>query len=177
MVLLVALAVHVAVYSPVFAESNLCRYPAVNVTDSSGNVIKQGKPYIITCPSPNETFQIDPGKCYDIVGGSPTEIDCTAILKDSSGNEVERRVTPSSLTTNSDELDSWLQKGINFLSLAVGLVVVMSIIIAGIQYTTAGSNASQVTAAKNRITMALLALILFGFTYTLLQWLVPGGIF
>lgn len=80
-------------------------------------------------------------------------------------------------STGSDELDRWLQRIINLLSAAVGLVIVISLIFAGIQYMTAGSNASQVAAAKNRIGMAILSLILFIFCYTLLQWLVPGGIF
>ena len=80
-------------------------------------------------------------------------------------------------TTGSDDLDFWLQRAINILSLLVGLVVVISIIFAGIQYMTAGSNSGQVAAAKQRIFMAIVALILFAFTYTLLQWLVPGGIF
>lgn len=71
----------------------------------------------------------------------------------------------------------WLQTIINLLSAMIGLVVVISLIVAGIQYMTAGSNSSQVAAAKNRISMAILALIFFGLTYALLQWLIPGGAF
>ena len=82
-----------------------------------------------------------------------------------------------SSTTGSDKLDDWLQNVINLLSVMVGLVIVVSIIIAGVQYMSAGGNSSQVAAAKNRISMAVLAFILFSFTYAIFQWLVPGGIF
>lgn len=75
------------------------------------------------------------------------------------------------------ELDKWLNNAINILSAAVGLVVVGSIIFAGIQYQTARDNASQVSAARNRIAMGVLALILYFFAYAALQWLVPGGVF
>jgi hypothetical protein len=78
--------------------------------------------------------------------------------------------------SDSPELNKWLNDIVNLLSAVVGIVIVGSIIVAGVQYTTAGSNASQVSAAKNRITMAVLSLILFLFAFTLLQWLIPGGI-
>jgi hypothetical protein len=91
--------------------------------------------------------------------------------------EAETPANTGSTTTGSPELDDWLQNVINLFSMLVGLVVVISIIFAGIQYMTAGGNASQVAAAKNRISMSVLAFILFAFTYALLQWLIPGGIF
>jgi hypothetical protein len=77
---------------------------------------------------------------------------------------------------DNDELDKLLNNGINILTALVGLVIVISMVVAGIQYQTAGDNASQVSAAKNRITMAVLSLLLFFFTYAVLQWLIPGGI-
>lgn len=84
---------------------------------------------------------------------------------------------PTGPDTGSTELNGWLLKTINLLSVMVGVVVAGSIIFAGIQYSTAGGNASQVSAAKGRITMAVLSLLLFLFAFTFLQWLVPGGIF
>lgn len=66
---------------------------------------------------------------------------------------------------------------VNFLSAGIGVVVVIMIIIGGIQYITAGDNPSAVTAAKQRIGNALLALVIFLFTFAFLQWLIPGGVF
>ena len=66
---------------------------------------------------------------------------------------------------------------INVLSGLVGVVVVMMIIIGGIQYASAGDYPQKITAAKGKITNALLALFTFIFMFAFLQWVVPGGIF
>lgn len=71
----------------------------------------------------------------------------------------------------------YLQLLINTLSALVGIVVVIVIIVAGIQWSTAGNNPQQLSAAKNRIFNAILALLVFIFMYAFLQWVVPGGIF
>ncbi len=66
---------------------------------------------------------------------------------------------------------------INTLSALVGVVVVAMIILGGIQYSAAGDNPQMVGAAKKRIFNAVLALVIFIFMFTFLQWLIPGGIF
>jgi archaellum component FlaF (FlaF/FlaG flagellin family) len=57
-----------------------------------------------------------------------------------------------------------------------GIVIVGSIIVGGIQYSSAGSDPQKVQAAKNRIKGAVIALLLFLFGYSLLNFLVPGGV-
>lgn len=69
-----------------------------------------------------------------------------------------------------------LKPVIQLLSAAVGLVVVISLIVAGIQYSSARDNPQMVAAAKNRILMSLLALVMFIFGFAVLQWLVPSGV-
>jgi hypothetical protein len=63
------------------------------------------------------------------------------------------------------------------LSALVGIVIVIMITIGGIQYAASGPDPSAVTAAKKRIMNALIALVLYIFMFSFLQWLVPGGIF
>ncbi len=65
---------------------------------------------------------------------------------------------------------------INFLSIGIGVVVTIVIIVGGIQYMTAGPNPQAVSAAKKRITNAILALLAYFLLYAFLQWVVPGGI-
>lgn len=65
----------------------------------------------------------------------------------------------------------------NVLSGIAGTVIVIMIIVGGIQYSMAGSDASKVQAAKQKIYNALIALLLFIFGFGLVQWLVPGGLF
>jgi hypothetical protein len=71
----------------------------------------------------------------------------------------------------------YLQLFINVLSALVGIIVVAMLVLGGIQYTTAGNDPQKVGAAKNRVRNAITALIMFIFMYSILQWLVPGGIF
>ncbi len=70
-----------------------------------------------------------------------------------------------------------LNKIVNVLSGLVGVVVVGTIILGGIQFATAGDKAEAVSAAKKRIVNGVLALVVFLFIFAFLQWLIPGGIF
>lgn len=65
----------------------------------------------------------------------------------------------------------------NVLGGMVGVVIVGSIIWGGIQYSAAGSDPQGVAAARKRIRNAIIALVVFIFTYAFVQWLVPGGLF
>ncbi len=66
---------------------------------------------------------------------------------------------------------------VNFLAIGVGVVVTGAIVLGGIQYSMSGEKPESVSAAKKRISNALLALLAFIFMYAFLQWLVPGGVF
>lgn len=70
-----------------------------------------------------------------------------------------------------------IQMIINFLSAGVGIIVIGVIILGGIQYSIAGDNATATAAAKQRIINGLIALAAFIFTFSLLNWLLPGGAF
>ncbi len=64
---------------------------------------------------------------------------------------------------------------IRFLTDGVGLVVIASIVFAGIQYTMAGSDPQAVSKAKKRITSSIIALIVYIFAFAIINYLVPGG--
>lgn len=89
-------------------------------------------------------------------------------------------------TTTSDSLKKCVQDNkitkdlqliVNVLSAGVGIVVIAMIIMGGIQYSIAGDNSQATTAAKQRITNALIALVAYLFIFAFLQWLIPGGLF
>lgn len=65
----------------------------------------------------------------------------------------------------------------NVLSGIAATVIVAMMIVGGIQYSAAGADPSKIQAAKQKITNALVALVLFVFGFALIQWLVPGGLF
>ena len=70
-----------------------------------------------------------------------------------------------------------IQVIVNALGAAVAVVVTISIIFGGIQYSLSGDRADEVTKAKKRISNSLVALLIFILTFTFLQWLIPGGVF
>lgn len=65
---------------------------------------------------------------------------------------------------------------INVLSVLAGIIITASIAYGGIQYSMSGSDPQKVSAAKERIRNAIIALVLFIFGYALLNYLVPGGV-
>ena len=69
-----------------------------------------------------------------------------------------------------------LTTSIKILSGLVGVVVVAMIIVGGIQYALARDNPQAVSAAKQKIINAVLALVAYLSIFAFLQWLVPGGI-
>lgn len=65
------------------------------------------------------------------------------------------------------------------VALMAGLVavfVVLSIVIAGIQYASAADDSSKVAAAKGRIQKAIIALVAYLFLLAFVKYLLPGGI-
>lgn len=63
---------------------------------------------------------------------------------------------------------------VEILSLLIGVVLVGSTIVAGIQYTTAGGDTGKVQKAKARLASNVLVLVLFMFSAAILNWLLPG---
>lgn len=64
---------------------------------------------------------------------------------------------------------------IRLLADGVGIAVVLSVVIAGIQYTMSGDDPRAVSAAKSRVVSAVTALFVFLFAYALINYFVPGG--
>ena len=93
-------------------------------------------------------------------------------------------VGPSNVTTNIDlgcqtqgnAIMDMLFGIINFLSAGVGVVLIFSTVLAGIQWSAARDNPGSVEKAKSRLLSNLLALGLFIFAWALLNFLVPGGL-
>jgi len=74
------------------------------------------------------------------------------------------------------QIIKYITDGIKILSAAVGIVVVIMIAVGGVQYSSARDNPQAVAAAKGRIINAILALVAYLFMFSLLQYLIPGGV-
>lgn len=76
-----------------------------------------------------------------------------------------------------DFVKKYVNPAVSLVSIVFGLIVAISLIAGGIQYSAAGGDPQKVASAKKRITNTIVALIAYAFLYGFLQFLVPGGIF
>lgn len=65
---------------------------------------------------------------------------------------------------------------IRFLSYGVGFVLVASLIMGGIQYTTAQSDPQASAAAQKRLQSVIIALLVFVFASAMLDYVIPGQV-
>ena len=65
----------------------------------------------------------------------------------------------------------------NIMAGLAGLVIVGTLIWGGILYSSAGSDPSKIQAAKSKIVAGITALLVLIFGFSIIQWLVPGGLF
>jgi hypothetical protein len=66
---------------------------------------------------------------------------------------------------------------IRLLSDGVGIAVVLSVVVAGVQFTAARNDPQNVASATNRIRASLIALLIFIFAYAILNYIIPGVFF
>lgn len=57
-----------------------------------------------------------------------------------------------------------------------GVVLVISIIVAGIQYSSSAGDPSKIADARKRIVNAVIAVLFFMFIYAIVNWIIPGGL-
>lgn len=65
---------------------------------------------------------------------------------------------------------------LDIMSIGIGILGVIGIMIAGIQYLTAGDKEDQAKKAKSRIYEIVLGLVVYAVLFVGLEWLLPGGI-
>jgi hypothetical protein len=86
-------------------------------------------------------------------------------------------ISPGCNINGCDLVASYVQPIVNLLSGMVGIIVVISLIMGGIEYSTSEGDPQKSAKAKRRITNTLIALIAFFFLYGFLQFLIPNGVF
>lgn len=64
---------------------------------------------------------------------------------------------------------------INILTILIGILAVLGIVIAGIQYLTAAGNEAQIKKTKRRIFEIVIGLVAYALVAVFLQWILPGG--
>lgn len=78
--------------------------------------------------------------------------------------------------TSCDIINKFVDPLIKFLTALVGVAVVISIIIGGVQYSMSEGDPGKAAAAKNRIRNSIIALVTFILLSGMLNFLIPGGL-
>ncbi|TWP08733.1 hypothetical protein EUA76_00375 [TM7 phylum sp. oral taxon 350] len=66
---------------------------------------------------------------------------------------------------------------INILSAGVGILAIAGYIYAGLLYTTAGADPKKVKASKDIFTNVTIGIIAYLIMWSVIEWLIPGGVF
>lgn len=98
------------------------------------------------------------------------------------GGDPSSGPTPTGQGKNCDNnscdlISLYINPAISILSVIIGLVCAGSLVMAGIQYTSASGDPQKIGAAKTRITNTLLAFLTYLFLYAFMNFLIPGGLF
>lgn len=101
-------------------------------------------------------------------GSADTNIECAII--DCSGYNS---------TDSLEDSGVWriLELLINIMLAGVGVAAVIGIVYGAILYTSAGGNPEQVKKAMEIIRNTVIGIVAFALMWSVLQWLIPGGVF
>jgi hypothetical protein len=113
------------------------------------------------------------------IGISQVHFGSTPVFAQSDDSGDDEPVNTSSELRPLDEnpIVELLVEVINFLAVGVGLVVMITLIIGGVQYILSQGNPQKTAAARDKIVSALGALALYALMFAIIQWLIPGGVF
>jgi hypothetical protein len=130
---------------------------------------------------PNGTFNT--GDNTDLGNNSGHTDKSTKTINDTCGGTVDGDDESVGLSINigcrgkGNPVTDMLFAVIRILSDGVGLIVVGSIIVGGIQYTGSRGDPQSTAMAVNRIRSSVFALIIFIFGYAILNFIIPQGFF
>lgn len=132
-----------------------------------------------TCPdgTPTSSGQECNQRCPD-GGTAPAGQDCavsSSALKSGSGN-CSGNASGGQNLQSCDLISKYINPLINLFSALVGVIIVIALIAAGIQYSMSAGDPSKASAAKAHIRSAIIALVAFFLLYALINFLVPGGV-
>lgn len=151
--------------------------PCTQVQHGLGDCGDQGGGQATAAPSPTATddckFQ---GLCSECSNADVKGCVCTASNGSVDECGGDAAAASSCGKDSCDLVGKYLDPLINLLSGLVGIAVVISIILGGVQYTTSAGDPQKAAKAKSRITTSIIAMISFMFLYAFLQFLIPGGI-
>lgn len=86
------------------------------------------------------------------------------------GVELSGSSGPDCTTADENNLSSTIQKGINLVSIIVGIIAVIMIIIGGIRFVVSNGDSAKISTARNTIVYALVGLVLVAFAQIIVKF-------
>ncbi len=107
-----------------------------------------------------------------LVPAAAHAVDCNASTKNAlqCGADSGSGQTNPDSSTASKSIDSTISTGLNLLSVAVGVVAVVMVSLAGFKYITSGGNEEKVKSAKKSLIYALVGLIVVVLAQVIVQF-------
>ncbi len=185
----------------VFAATPGTCYQQGITTTVNGNVVNnsgQVEPCVSVFPSGKDTAGqvLSPANCYTVTKdalASPISCDASVVNRVAPAGSGDSAGNKGTYTCGVGASNKHVQKSINFgckgegnpildltfaiirfLSTGVGIVLVGSMIWAGIQYTSSRGDPSATAKAIGRIRSNVIALLIFIFAFAILNYVVPG---
>lgn len=107
-------------------------------------------------------------------------------LLPTTANALECGILPQNICDQADQpvedvkqSATWslLTMVLNIMTAGVAIAATGGLIYAAVLYTSAGPNQQQVAKSKEIIRNIVIGIVAFALMYSLLQWLIPGGVF
>lgn len=88
------------------------------------------------------------------------------------GTQLTKKSGPNCAKDDSESLSRTIQRGIDFISIVVGVIAVLMIIIGGLRYIISDGDSGKITTARNTIMYALIGLILVAFAQIIVKFVI-----
>ncbi|GAC1481311.1 MAG: hypothetical protein NVS1B7_1750 [Candidatus Saccharimonadales bacterium] len=144
---------------------------------SSSNPATGGATAGSTPPASSEQFKTNDYTGPHVCGNPKDKQVHISINLGCVGEKCLQNSSPPVCTTEINPIVDAMYAILRFLSAGVGLLIVISVIIAGIQFTTSKGDPGATAKAIERVRSTVFALLLYIFAFALLNFLVPGGLF
>lgn len=145
----------------------------VKVVSSSGQAT-----YSVSCSKGSPRFN---GSGFSCTNGGTPKVKTVSASHGVSSPAPVIAPSPAPATgcspSHCDLIATYLNPVINMLTVAFGVIAVVSLILGGIQYSTSEGDPQKASKAKNRLANTVLAILAYSVLYGFLQFLVPGGFF
>ena len=132
------------------------------------NTVSAAKASDAACKKDPKSQECKDSKNKDQQGIDCSKVDCSDPAADANA-KCDR--------DGCDLVKAYINPFIKVLSGLIGLIAAISLIMGGIQYSAAAGDPQKITAAKDRISKTIIALVMYMFLFAFLQFLIPGGAF